>query len=54
MISSAPGKRASRCLEKTSLPSALTSKMPFAPLTSSGSMPSACRISAAKLTARGR
>ena len=40
--------------ENTSVPSATTSNTPLAPFTSAGSTPTACLISAARLTARGR
>jgi len=51
---SSAGKPRSRFFEKRSCPSTVTSKMPFAPLTSFGSLPSACRIWAARLAALGR
>jgi hypothetical protein len=54
MISSSSGKRPSSCLEKTIVPSATTSKMPFAPSMSSGVLSSASAILAARLEALGR
>ena len=52
MISSCSGKRPSRCLEKTSVPSAITSNWLFAPETASASCDVCSLSSAARLAAR--